>query len=135
MNKLKNSLIRFMRGRYGTDHLNLALLTLSLICCFIQVLFFKSSFFLPVLEYLLLFLIIFRCFSRDISKRYEENQKFLAILQPLRSRFSCLRKNLKDKEHHYFICPHCHQTVRVPSHKGKIEITCPRCRKQFTKKS
>ena len=42
---------------------------------------------------------------------------------------------LKDRQHRYFDCPKCHQMVRVPRGKGKISITCPRCREKFVKKT
>ena len=42
---------------------------------------------------------------------------------------------LKDREHRYFDCPKCRQLVRVPRGKGKIAITCPRCREKFVKKT
>mgnify|MGYP002625827682 CR=1 FL=1 len=34
---------------------------------------------------------------------------------------------LKDKEHKYFRCPKCRQTVRVPKGKGRVRITCKSC--------
>ncbi len=35
----------------------------------------------------------------------------------------------------YFNCPNCNQKVRVPKGKGKIEITCPKCRTTFIRKT
>ncbi|MBO5073579.1 MAG: hypothetical protein J6C32_11505 [Eubacterium sp.] len=34
-----------------------------------------------------------------------------------------------------FRCPKCHQTIRVPRGKGKIAITCPKCRNEFVKRT
>jgi len=42
---------------------------------------------------------------------------------------------IKDREHRYFDCPKCRQMVRVPRGKGKISITCPKCREKFVRKS
>lgn len=39
----------------------------------------------------------------------------------------------KDREHRYFRCPKCGQTVRVPRGRGKINIRCPRCNERFIK--
>jgi peptidoglycan/LPS O-acetylase OafA/YrhL len=69
-----------------------------------------------------LFIAIFRSLSRNIYKRYEENRKFLVFFQ-----------KLKDKDHRYYNCPRCRQQVRVPKGKGKISITCPKCREKFIK--
>ena len=35
----------------------------------------------------------------------------------------------------HFRCPKCHQKVRVPRGKGKIQITCPKCGEKFIKKT
>jgi len=46
-----------------------------------------------------------------------------------------LLERLKDRQHRYFSCPRCRQPVRVPRGKGKISITCPKCREKFIKKT
>ena len=116
----------FMQGRYGTDRLNMAILCVglaaSLLSAFIQVpsvcLFFWA------LSYGQMFWAIFRCLSRNTYKRYQENRKFLQIFD-----------RLKDRQHRYFSCPKCRQTVRVPRGKGKISISCPRCKEKFVRKT
>ena len=42
---------------------------------------------------------------------------------------------LTDKQYRYFRCPGCRQVVRVPRGKGKINIRCPKCSRQFIKKT
>ena len=42
---------------------------------------------------------------------------------------------IKDREHRYFDCAKCRQLVRVPRGKGKIMITCPKCKEKFQRKS
>ena len=74
--------------------------------------------------YALMFWAIFRSLSRNTYKRYQENRKYLQIVE-----------RSKDREHRYFDCPKCRQTVRVPRGKGKIAISCPRCREKFVRKS
>ena len=126
MNRLKQWLMHFMSGRYGTDKLNMYLLGAGLILCVL-------SMFIPVAvvdlaltlgSYALMICAVFRCMSRNTYKRYQENRKFLMLLD-----------RIKDREHRYFDCPRCHQPVRVPRGKGKILITCPKCREKFTKKT
>ena len=48
---------------------------------------------------------------------------------------SLIFDRLKDRQHRYFACPKCRQTVRVPRGKGKISITCPKCREKFIRKT
>ena len=120
-----NMLRRFMAGRYGHDRLNLTMLVVGCVLCFVQI-FVPAGIgvILTIVSETLLILSLFRCFSRNTYKRYRENRAYLNFLQ-----------RLKDKEHTYFTCPRCHQTVRVPRGKGKILITCPKCSEKFQKKT
>ena len=73
---------------------------------------------------------VFRSLSKDIFARSKENQQYLNLKNKVLSFFS------QDKlSHKQFICPDCKQKVRVPSGRGKIEITCPKCHHKFTKRS
>ena len=126
MGKIKQAFLRFMMGRYGSDKLNMWILgtgvILSLISIFIPILVVNLV--LSVASHILLIWAIFRMFSRNTYKRYQENRKFLQVFG-----------RLKDRQHRYFDCPKCHQMVRVPRGKGKIAITCPRCAEKFVKKT
>ncbi len=124
--KIKNAFRNFMVGRYGTDKLNMAILFCGVVVCLV-------SMFIPVAQvklvltlaaYGLMFWAMFRCFSRNTYKRYRENRKYLMLLD-----------RIKDREHRYFECPKCHQPVRVPKGKGKIAVTCPKCKGKFVKKT
>lgn len=134
LDKIKNSLYRFMAGRYGTDSLNNFLLFAAIAVMLINMLTLRSPF-VNLLADALIFLSLFRTLSRNIWKRQKENIKYMELTRPVRSRFLLIKKNASDKEHKYFSCPHCHQTVRVPRGHGKIEITCPRCKSTFERKS
>ena len=126
MAQLNAKLHRFMAGRYGTDRLNMTILTAGLVLCIVSM-FFRIpavNLVLTFLSYVLMFWAIFRTLSRNTYKRYQENRKYLQIFD-----------RLKDREHRYFDCPKCRQLVRVPRGKGKIAITCPRCREKFVKKT
>ena len=120
------ALRRFMEGRYGMDKLNMAILWTGVIASLLSTLIPVQPFNLIfwILSYVLMFLSIFRILSRNTYKRYQENRKFLQIFD-----------RLKDRDHRYFDCPKCRQMVRVPRGKGKIAITCPRCREKFVKKT
>ena len=124
--KLSAMLRSFMTGRYGTDRLNMAILSVGLVASLLSVIFKVApvNLILFILSYGMMFWAIFRCLSRNTYKRYQENRKFLQLWG-----------RLKDREHRYFDCPKCRQMVRVPRGKGKISITCPRCREKFVKKT
>ena len=126
---------RLMYGRYGSDELNLLLLILavlvSLCNAILSSIFTQSEVFVlyisPALSVLMLALLavnLFRCFSRNISKRQKENKR-------LRNFFT----RLKDRNHRYYRCPGCRQRVRVPKGRGKINIRCPKCGNRFVKKT
>ena len=54
----------------------------------------------------------------------------------MKTRRSCVFfSRLTDKQYRYFRCPGCRQVVRVPRGKGKINIRCPKCSRQFIKKT
>lgn len=124
--KLLAGLRDFMAGRYGTDRLNMVILTTGLIASLLSMLIRAPwlNMLLFVASYALMIWAIFRSLSRNTYKRYQENRKFLQVFDRLR-----------DRQHRYFDCPKCHQMVRVPRGKGKIAITCPRCREKFVKKT
>ena len=121
-----NGAQRFMMGRYGHDRLNVALLVLGVVLSIVSM-FVRNKPVLLILNmgsYALLFVALFRCFSRSTYKRYNENRRFLLMID-----------RIKDRAHRYYTCPKCRQTVRVPRGKGKIAITCPKCREKFIKKT
>lgn len=127
MGKFRMWLQRFMMGRYGTDKLNTVILGTGVVIALISVFLTKApglALILTTISYGLMFWAIFRCFSRNTYKRYRENRRFLMILD-----------RVKDREHKHFDCPKCHQPVRVPRGKGKIAITCPKCREKFIRKT
>ena len=89
MNKIREAFQRFMYGRYGSDRLNQAMLIVFLVCAMLDI-FVDNVYFSVLLtswEFLLVILIYFRVFSRNISKRYAENQKYLALENKVRRFF------------------------------------------------
>ena len=126
LDRLSAGFRNFMAGRYGTDKLGLTLLVAALVLSLIGT-FMGNGLLKVIISFLYYFLMcwaIFRMFSRNTYARYEENRKFLRFFD-----------QLKDRQHRYFCCPKCRQTVRVPRGKGKIAITCPKCREKFIKKT
>ena len=126
MYRFKQWLQRFMMGRYGTDKLNMWILGGGLVLCLVSV-FISNAYVdlaLSAGAYGLMIWAIFRTFSRNTYKRYRENRRFLILLD-----------RIKDREHRHFDCPKCRQPVRVPRGKGKIMITCPKCKEKFQRKT
>lgn len=131
---MKEKLIRFMAGRYGLDSFGKATIIAALIAVVLASLFDTPI--LSVLAWALIIYAYFRMFSRNIYKRSTENQVYLAKTRKIRTWLS-VQKNLWEqrKTHHIYKCPTCHQKIRVPKGKGKIEIRCPKCQTHFIKKS
>lgn len=122
--KLRTSLDRFMQGRYGLDRLSSVLLWISVAMAVIAIILGPMGLVFTILAYALMGIAIFRVLSHNTYKRYRENRWFLLQLD-----------RIKDREHRYFVCPKCRQSVRVPKGKGKIAITCPKCKEKFIKKT
>ena len=124
--KLFSGFQRFMVGRYGTDKLNMAILISALAICLVSG-FMRIplvNLILTAVSYGLMIWAVCRSLSKNTYKRYQENRKYLQFMDRIR-----------DREHRYFICPRCRQNVRVPKGKGKIAISCPRCKEKFIRKT
>lgn len=136
-----NWLQKFMMGRYGVDQMNIGVLIFSMVCTFTASL--TRWLLLSILGTALLAYGVFRMFSRNVSARSKENQKFLVfwdkvkgIWYKIKGWFSGKKRRFADrKTHRYFSCPKCKRKLRVPKGKGKIEISCPICGTKFIKKT
>mgnify|MGYP003372070508 CR=1 FL=1 len=108
MNKIREAFQRFMCGRYGSDRLNQVLLIVFLVCAVLDI-FVDNVYFSVLLtswEFLLIIGIYFRMFSRNVSKRYAENQKYLIFENKIR-RFFGKTKYIQQqrKDFHIYTCP------------------------------
>ena len=131
---MREKLRQFMIGRYGTDGLNQFLSIASLVLLLIAIISRVNLF--TYLGAALLIFCYYRTFSRNISKRTEENYRYYAVKDRIRSKFCSLRDQWNNRKlYHYYRCPQCRQKLRVPRGRGRIQISCPRCGTQFIKKS
>ena len=125
---------KFMEDRTGVDHLSLALLILSIVLVLIGMVFRWS-----MVRFLLLIPLVlcyYRAFSKNKLKRHQENILFLKYWYPIQTKMMNKYRHLKARrQYKYFKCKECGQQLRVPRKKGKIEITCPKCRHTFIKKT
>ncbi|MBE6008964.1 MAG: hypothetical protein E7235_07185 [Lachnospiraceae bacterium] len=128
---MKERFRQFMIGRYGTDEFNNFLTILVFITIVIS-LFIDNKF--SIFATVLLIYLYFRMFSRNYSARRAENAAFLKIKYKITGRFSKQAREQR-KLYHIYKCPQCKQKIRIPRGKGKIQITCPKCKHEFIKRS
>ncbi len=131
---MKEKFRRFMQGRNGVDELSQAINVVALVLLLISL--FTHWTITYVLGLGLMFYAYFRIFSKNVPKRYAENQKYRNFRYDW-----AIKKNKKKQEweqrkiYRFFRCPMCKQRVRVPKGRGKICITCPKCKAEFVKRS
>lgn len=132
--RIGNSLARFMYGRNGVDQLGFVTLWAAIILDVVN-LFVRNQVAYSILSAVAMVLtiwMVFRMFSKNLSKRRAENAAYMnKVVYPLRQALSRSR----DKEHKYFTCPNCRTVCRVPRGKGRIVITCPKCGAEIHGKS
>ena len=124
---------RFMDGRYGNDQFGRFLSLVTIILLVISI-FSRTS----IIFYIALVSIIYqysRIFSRNCSKRYAENARYLRMKNNVLSFFKNTQRRAQDKTHCYFKCPNCKKSLRVPKGRGKIRIHCPACKTEFVRKT
>ena len=128
MNKFRDALYRFMYGRNGVDALNWALfaveLVLSLLSSFVRVQAVAAT--LYFLSVVLMFIVLIRIFSRNLTQRRAENARFLSWWAPKMDAMRGAKARRADKAHKYVRCS-CGAYCRVPRGAGKVELTCPKC--------
>lgn len=123
----------FMMGRYGSDKFNLVILITALIISFIAQLF--GFWILIIISYALMGYAVFRAFSRNTDARRKELYVFLNYFTPAEAWFKFQLKKFKERKvYKYFKCPNCNQQLRAPKGRGKIEVRCQKCGKEFKKK-
>lgn len=131
---MKEKLQRFMLGRYGVDAFSKFLLVVVLIFWALDL--FIDSRILYSWSLLLIVYAYFRMFSKNHAQRYQENVKYLEIKNKVLAKFKLEKSHMEQrKTHHIYKCPTCKQKIRIPRGKGRICITCPKCKTEFTKTS
>ena len=151
-----------MRPKFQLDELNKALLITAGVCYLLSFVLTRYAGAVTVFRILFAAAAVFlgiRLFAGNPDKRNNENLKFLTGLTAVKEFFrkpfrssgaaqatasSQTSGGLLDKwkrqwreyrTYRYLICPQCSQRLRVPRGKGKIRVTCTKCRNQFIAKS
>lgn len=124
---MKQKIYQFMQGRYGTDQLSRFLMGCAMAAIVLDLFFRKPIF--TVITLLLLIVAYYRILSKNVSRRYSENQKYLNYTYKLKN------KARQSRQYHIYRCPSCRQKIRIPRGKGRIMVSCPKCHAEFKKKS
>ncbi len=134
---MREKMMRFMAGRNGNDQLNLFLYAADAILLIAATLVRGQAgrwMWLAVL--ILLGYIYFRMFSKNLTKRREENGKYLRVRYSIQAGLKIRREKwVQRKDYKFFTCPSCKTMLRVPRGHGKIKIVCRKCGNSFTGKS
>jgi len=132
MKNMRNGFYRFMAGRYGNDSFNNFLLVFSFI--FLIINFVLKLNIISILVEVLLIYMLYRSFSKNFVKRHAENNFFIKLKYLFHKRYLLIKKQISDFKHRYYMCPNCHQIVRVPKGKGKVIIKCAKCHNEFERR-
>ena len=130
MERIKEKLIKFMTGRYGVDQLYYAMFALWVVLTLVNIK--VDSLILMAVSDVFIVLAIFRGFSRNISRRTAENEKFLKVWNPVKRKVRLLYRRIREiRVHRFRKCPHCKKTLQLPIKRGKNTVKCPRCQEKF----
>ncbi len=137
---LREDIKEAMGRRCGLDELNNLIMLVGFLYV-VAALFTKNKIFLLVGAAFVI-LCYLRVFSKNVDKRKRENDFYMrymgkvvleARLLKLMIRMKC--KSIQDKEYVYFVCDACHQVIRVPKGRNKVNIRCPKCNHTFVKRT
>lgn len=130
----RDRIANWMSGRNGMD--DLARFESGFVAALLVVSLFSRWGLLYVVALAVMIHMYFRMFSKNVSKRYEENQKYLNFRYQTVVWWNKKKKHFAQRKmYRFFRCPNCKQEVRVPKGHGRICITCPKCRTEFIKRT
>ena len=132
--RLRESLARFMQGRHGPDNLGMFTLIAGLASSLLGS--FTGIGLLSLAGFVLYIMTLFRMFSKNNTKRFEENRKYIELTSGWKLKSSQFIKRMKNRrDYKYFKCPNCKVLLRMKRGSGEKDITCVRCGHQFKQKS
>ena len=136
MKKILMKFAEFMRDRYAkVDTISIACIIAS-----IAVDIFTGFKFMPfaikllgsLLSSALTIYAIYRPFSKNVWKRYNENDKFNAFLKKIKQWFVLNYRRVKYFKTSVFVrCPRCRAVIKYPRKKGEHNAKCPACGEKF----
>ncbi len=134
LQKFTIKLQQFMAGRYGSDRFSLFLSVAGVIFAFLGN--FRDLRFFYFIGLGIIIYGLWRSMSKNFEARRKELNWYLRVSEKPRAEIKLLGNKIRDrKTHRYFKCKSCKTVLRVPKGRGKIEITCPKCRDKVIKKT
>jgi len=131
---MRNFFRKFMVGRYGPDHLCIAMIVFSFALSLLHAIIGYTP--LLVLSYAAFGLTLFRMLSRNVYRRRAENDKFIKYWWPIWIKMKrCTKRAKQLRTHKVTKCPKCGAKLRVPRGIGKLRITCSKCGEKLFMKS
>lgn len=134
MEEWQRSAVEWLRGRQGPDDLAMFCTNVALVVVVINI-FARVGW----LGWLALALIVYACFriqSKNLGARSKENEAFLKALGPARPWIQNPKAAAAEcKQFKHVKCTSCGQRIRVPRGKGKLRVTCPKCKQKFEVKA
>ena len=138
---MRDRLARLFYGRNGVDKLSTFLWVVGLVLLIISSIVrrFASNgvgYIIWVLALVCIVLSFVRIFSRNVSRRAAENERYLSIKNSVVNRFRGRKARFDQRrDYKFFKCPECRSVLRVPRGKGRIYVTCRKCGARFEAKS
>ena len=127
-------LMEWLRGRQGPDDLAVFSVNLAIVIVLVNV--FARTGWLGWVGLALVAYAMFRIQSRNLGARARENEAFLRALGPARPWVQNPRAAWAElRAYKHVRCSSCRQRVRVPRGKGRLRMTCPRCKTKFEVRS
>ena len=129
----KTKIQRFMMNRYGPDELYKFLFELYIILIIMNL--FINSKVLTILELFVVIIMLYRFFSKNISKRRKENNQFLKVKKQGLKPFRNIKRNYQDRDYYvYKKCHQCKSTLKLPlpPKRGIQHVKCPTCKNRIT---
>lgn len=131
---MREKFMRFMQGRYGVDSFSRFLMGAAIVSMILMMFTRRSVF--NLITFAVIVYVYFRMLSKNIPRRYRENQAYLHYSGRVRFWFSRKKSELAQRKvYHFYRCPKCRQRVRIPKGKGRVAICCPKCGEEFIKNS
>lgn len=117
MERIKNYLQNFMRGRYGIDQMSQTMFIAALV--FILLAGFSQNFIFELIGIALFIYADYRALSRNISARRAENARYEEAIRNIKEK---IHPSGADATHRVYICPNksCGQKIRVPKERERL---------------
>lgn len=132
MMKFIYKLQRFMMGRYGIDEVYKFLFVIYMLL-FLLGLFVKWEI-LTYLEVIVVVIMFYRVFSKNISSRKKEEKLYLQLKKKVSKPFYNIKRNFLDRDYYvYKKCHNCGKTLKLPlpPKRGIQKVKCPSCKKKI----